>query len=120
MESVKPRGNPRNLRKDGAPGHRGAGGRPPDAWKAWVRETLYSPEARKFIEDLVKGNPIEEKAIAGKDGEIQMIKVPALAAVRLKAIQYLTEYIESKAPTAIGTGDDGLTQLANLWRERYK
>lgn len=111
--------NTSGLKRDGNPGHKGAGGRPKEIYKEWVRSVINNPEVRGFIESLCKGDPIEEKILDGPDGNPRKILVSAPAKVRAWAYFQLMEYVESKAPVAVGTGDDGLAQFAKMWEHRY-
>ena len=57
--------NPRrsNLARGGKIGHKGAGGRPHDNFKAKMQALSNCPAAWKFRRDVIEGNPIEERMI---------------------------------------------------------
>ena len=82
-------------------GARAGSGRKPDEFKQWCADLLENKKTRKFIEDLVTGQPIEEKVLDGPDGEPQKILVSAPAAARQKAIEFVASYALGKPPQAL-------------------
>lgn len=88
-----------NLKK-GNPGNRG-GGRPKEEFLEWCRNLANSPEARKFIESLVKGEPIEEKVLDTPGGTPQKLLVSASPETRRKALADLWDRGYGKAPQGV-------------------
>jgi len=86
-----PRGNPQNFRRDGSPGHRGAGGRPPD----WLKKKCCSlVEKKKLIEFLAAvaaGDPFIEKTRISGSGDIENVRGSADVKDRLRAVEMLLD-----------------------------
>ena len=115
---MKKGGNPQNLLKGGKIGHKGAGGRPTDAFKKKMLALSNSPAAWNFRKDVIEGNPIEERMIVdlvtGK--EIKTLVTPSienrrrmLADIDDRAHGKPTETVESSS----------FDEIIELMRKKY-
>lgn len=102
-----------NLKRGKNYGNRG-GGRLTKDFTKWMKVLPHSKAARKFIEDLIAGEPIEEKIISGASGW-DRVKVPAPAKVRAEVIQYFIDRGYGKAVQSLEhSGKDGSPLQVNV------
>jgi hypothetical protein len=84
--------NTKGLRRDGSPGHRGAGGRPKDKWVAFCKSICQSKKTQKFLRDMIEGNPVEEKVIDTPGHDPVKLLVAAPTSARIKALELVSAY----------------------------
>lgn len=117
---AKKGGNPQNLRRDGNPGHKGAGGRPPDWLKEKCKKIVQDKKLVEFLADVASGEKINKTDVydltGKKVGESESSAAPK---DRIHATEILLDRGFGKAVQPIGDKDDGLADLGKILRERY-
>ena len=98
---ANPKGSPQNLRRDGAPGHKGAGGRPPEWLKAKCQKLIEKHKLFEWLASVAAGEDVEERIVYDADNNPQKIKRPADTKDRLRAFEMLTDRGWGKAVQAI-------------------
>lgn len=106
--------NTSGLRRDGSPGHKGAGGRPPDWLKSKCAKIVEDKKLIEFLGDVAGGEPFVEKTAMVDSGKVfEKIVVSADLKDRIKAVEILIERAWGRAPQAVEVGgkDGGPIQL---------
>lgn len=88
---MKKGGNPQNFKFDGTPGHKGAGGRPPDWLKAKCTKIIDKKKLIEFLGDVASGESVE--TVYRYDHNAQRVKeiCPASIKDRIRAVEILLE-----------------------------
>ena len=101
--------NTKGLKRDGNPGHEGAGGRPTDEFRKKMLALSDCPAAWKFRKDVIEGNPIEERTIidfvTGK--EIKTLVTPSIEN-RRKMLADIDDRAHGTSVQMVDTPDDSV------------
>lgn len=86
----------------GNEGNKGGTGRPPDALREFCRNLSMSPKILKFVQDVLEGNPIEEKTLLGLGSEEGAKEIKALVTASVKDRQAMLEKVWDRAEGKVG------------------
>lgn len=114
---AKKGGNPQNLSKDGNPGHRGAGGRPPKWFKEQCAKIASRPESLKLVEDVLDGKPLKVTTVVMVENG-KMVKREGLTTPdvkdRLAALEWVSDRGFGKPTQPISGDEDRPPAIAYL------
>jgi len=102
---ANPKGNPQYLRRDGAPGHRGGGGRPTNLVKEKCDKLIKDKKLLEWVASVAAGENVESK-IEYVDNKPVKVLVPAACKDRLHAFELLADRSWGKPAQAVLLGGD--------------